>query len=372
MSQQPWGTPPSRQASWPAPQRPPYPTAYQTQPLQTGPFGYSPTGYPPPRQQPPRRRNPFAGALRVVVWVVAILFVASLLKDLLATRESAGPAPSAPIPTEPGSSTYVNEDYAPPPVDLSPPEIPVPRTVRDAYAFIEENPLYDQSIPVPTNCQMAAVDPSRATRAQLESHFNELMACLMAVWEEPVEAAGFQMPRPPVQVYDRPIRTACGAFEDVNAAYCSGDQRIYYAQPLLESFPASVANATYAAEMILAHEFGHAIQARTGILVSERALEQRESTNDALVLSRRTETQADCFSAQYVRSVAQSQQLGLADLQGLSALAYNLGDDVLTGQVNANEGHGLGRSRQAWFDRGLSSDAVGVCNTFIAAPSEVR
>ena len=316
--------------------------------------------------------------------VVAILMLASFVRGLLdeatglelptrpePTRPDA-PAPAPQVPGDP-NSPYRNEGYAPPPPSRNPPAVPGPRTLDAAGRLVVANPLYEETIPTPTNCRMDAIDINGASAAQKQDHFNELMGCLMAVFADPVEASGFAMPRPPVTVYTRPIKTACGDFSDLNAAYCTGDQRIYYANSLLRAFPANVANAHYAAEMVLAHEFGHAVQARTAILISEKYLEQDARTERAaLDLSRRTEVQADCLSGQYVRSVAQSQSLGPDQLRALGELAWNLGDDVLTGQPGYSGGHGSGNARQDWFSRGLSSDAISVCNAFVAPADEVR
>ena len=320
--------------------------------------------------------------------VVAILMIASFLRGLMddvmgaqlpgvpdapanPTRPDA-PAPAPQVPDDP-TSPYLNEDYTPPPADRNPPAVPGPRNMDAAGRLVRSNPLYDQQVPTPTNCRMAAVDVPSASAAEKQEHFNELMGCLMTVFAEPVEAAGFQMPRPPVVVYTRPIKTACGDFAEVNAAYCTGDQRVYYANTLLRAFPANVASAPYAAEMILAHEFGHAVQARTAILISEKYLEQdARSERAAQDLSRRTEVQADCLAGQYVRSVAQSQNLGPGELERLSGLAYNLGDDVLSGRPGWSGGHGTGAARQDWFDRGLGSDAIAACNAFVASEDEVR
>ena len=325
-----------------------------------------------------------------MIAVVAILMLASFVRGLLDSASGAqapdrpplptqpdAPAPGPPVPRPqvPGDPTspYQNEEYAPPPVDRNPPAVPGPRNMDAAGRLVRANPLYDQRIPTPTNCQMAAVDVPAASAAEKQEHFNELMGCLMTVFADPVEAAGFQMPRPPVVVYNRPIKTACGDFREVNAAYCTGDQRVYYANSLLRAFPPQVASAQYAAEMILAHEFGHAIQARTAILISEKYLEQDAgSERAALDLSRRTEVQADCLAGQYVRSVAQSQGLDAEALARLSDLAHNLGDDVLSGRPGYSGGHGTGNARQDWFTRGLGSDAIGVCNAFVASSDEVR
>lgn len=219
---------------------------------------------------------------------------------------------------------------------------------------------------------MAAL-PANATPSVKQTHFNELMGCLMRVFADPVEQAGFTMPRPPVTVYTRPIQTACGSFDQVNAAYCTGDQRIYYAHNLLDAFPPEVTRARYAAELVLAHEYAHAVQARTAILISEKYLEDQARTQAAQQeLSRRTEVQADCMAGQYVRSVAQSQQLDAQAIRGLSNVAYNIGDDVLSGRPGQVGGHGSGQARQEWFDRGVGSDAISTCNTFTAPSNQVR
>ncbi len=221
---------------------------------------------------------------------------------------------------------------------------------------------------------MAAGRRGSASAAEKQAHFNELMGCLMTVFAEPVEAAGFEMPRPPVVVYTRPIKTACGDFAEVNAAYCTGDQRVYYANSLLRAFPARVANAPYAAEVILAHEFGHAIQARAAILISEKYLEQDARTErEAMDLSRRTEVQADCLAGQYVRSVAQSQSLGAARAARARASWRTTWATTCCPDARAI---GRPRHRRTLARTGSTAASarttVGVCNTFVAGSDEVR
>ncbi len=409
MTQQPWGTPqppsaawPPPQPGWPAPQAPQW-SAQQQWPAQrqwppqqqwgapqqwpSAPQAWPPQQqwpapqqqWPAPQQQwpapqpagrPPRRPSLLGIVLRLALLVVALVFVSSVVRSIL--QPSTPPVDPGPA-TVPGNGSYVNEGYSPPPPNLNPPPIPGPRDAAAADTLIRQNQLYTQTVPTPTRCGAGGIDGTTASKAELEGYLTTMMGCLMTVWNGPVTDAGFQLPRPPVTVYDRPVKTACGNFDDVNAAYCSGDQRIYYAQPLLRSFPASIRNSPHAVSMIVAHEFGHAIQARTAILASEKRLEDRAaSENAALELSRRIETQADCLAGQYVRSIAQSQGMSDADLRSLGTFTYNLGDDVLSGKPGWSEGHGLGTTRQNWFVRGLGSSAVSTCNTFTVPGSQVR
>lgn len=123
----------------------------------------------------------------------------------------------------------------------------------------------------------------------------------------------------------------------------------------------------------MAHEFGHAIQGRTGLLVSAHGLAQEaDSKSDANRLIRRLETQADCFSGQFIRSVSQSLGVQRSDIDGILATYEAIGDDVLTGQSDVDGNHGLAATRKYWGSVGLSNSAIGKCNTFSAEPRLVR
>lgn len=399
MSQQHWGAPPPPQpggtwsrgpapwqggsAGWPTNAYGPPPGQFSARAAQPGygqppyppqPYpGYAPGGPWQPPRPPQRKRGGFTSAIQVALVVIGLIIAFNVLRALVGGIVGMGPAPAPSNPNDP-TVTYQNESYVPPPVAKNPPAVPGPRDLDAAQKLTTANPLYQESVPVPTNCQMRnSVPVSQMSANQKEAHFNELMGCLMTVWINPVEDAGFQLPRPRVYVYTSPIKTACGNFDDVNAAYCAGDQRIYYANTLMDSFPASVSSANYSAEVVLAHEFGHAIQARTAILISEKYLEQDANGKAAKqALSRRTEVQADCFAGEFVQSVAHSQRLTPSDLDGLGELMYHMGDDVLTGKPDYVGGHGTGKARQTWFTRGVRDAQLQTCNSFVAPADQVR
>ena len=61
----------------------------------------------------------------------------------------------------------------------------------------------------------------------------------------------------------------------------------------------------WTADVVMAHEYAHLVQGRAGIAISAYALAQRsgdKGTEFAYV--RRLETQADCFSGMFLRSVS--------------------------------------------------------------------
>ncbi len=362
---QQYGQPQYPQAQYPQA----YPQAQYVPQAQYGQPGYGQPGrFQPSGQgvQPggPRRGNPFRNLLLGLILVIAVGFFAIALTNYLGADVPGGNWPSANPTTAP--------PVAVPEPDFDPPAVPQPETYEEAEKWLTENAAYTQSAPIPTDCQVPGIDLPEASVTELTDHMNALTGCLWRVWSAPLEAAGFQMPRPPVTVYTEPITTACGDQDDVNAVYCAADQRIYYAKPLYKIFPKDQQRMAFVADTIIAHEFGHAIQARTGILISSIAWEQKASKAEARVFSRRLEVQADCFAGMFTSAVGASSGLSNDDLVNLREVMYNLGDDVLSGKANYDGDHGLGKSRKTWFTTGQDNSLMGTCNTYTVPAAAVR
>ncbi|HRA05531.1 MAG TPA: neutral zinc metallopeptidase [Propionicimonas sp.] len=390
---QAWGAPaPGTQYQQPQYQQPPQyqqQAGYTQNPYQTQ-QSYPPPGtFYPTNPGGPKRRNPLRGFVLGLLMVVGLALFAMTLLNFLnggTDEESAGSqpgdVPSVSVPsTEPEASTGAEPStpegsagaaVSAPKPDYNPSDIPQPDTYSQATKWLTANTVYGQSVANPTECSVPEIDMTKASVSALTEHLNDLTACLWKVWSPPLEAAGFELPRPPVTVYTEPITTGCGSLDDVNAVYCAADQRIYYAKPLYKIFPADQQRARFVVETVLAHEFGHTIQARTGILISSMAWEQKSSESEAKVFSRRLEVQADCLSGMFSSAVAQTSGLSAAELANLAKVMYSLGDDVLSGEANYNGDHGLGRSRQAWLATGLENVQIAKCNTFTAPASSVR
>jgi uncharacterized protein len=321
------------------------------------PFGGGPPAYGPttPLPRPPTRRP--ARLLLIALVAVALAALAGLAIASLTTR--------------PSQAAYANDDYQVPPPETSPPPLPQPTSYEQAEEWVTANTFYNQTAPVPVRCTSQPIDVTTATDAQLETHFNGLMECMVRVWQPPITAADWIIVRPTVTVYGDEITTKCGSV-GVNAFYCSADQQLYYSNQLPQVIP-SVATNKWTADIIMAHEYGHLLQGRTGISISSHALAQR-SGDKATELSylRRLETQADCLSGMFIRSVSVSLGVQQNDLEGIEATFVAIGDDTLSGDPAIVGNHGLARSRLFWGNRGLGTSAVGDCNTYLAPAGEVR
>ncbi|WP_420175944.1 neutral zinc metallopeptidase [Luteococcus sp. OSA5] len=384
----PWGPPTvqSRRNPYARPQQTPYPNPYAPGSGQVV-FG----GRPPQRP----RRNPFATLLKALILLAVLGFLGLvalgwLLSQVVSTIELPEPTqaptlsqpsaqPSLPERSETGgprpspeAGNYQNDGYVVPPVDRNPPGLPEPETYEKATDLLKANPLYDSDIPSPVRCEMAEIDVDRASRSELTEHLNQMMGCLMRVWDEPLQQAGFQAVRPSVTVYSNPVTTKCGKLPMQNAVYCGADQQVYYAQDLPRVIPRELRDSRFITESVVAHEFGHAVQARSAILVSELAWEEKSNKSTALQLSRRLEVQADCMAGMFLGSIQQSTDMTDEELQNVGKLFYSIGDDVLTGRAGYEGNHGSGQSRLAWTNRGLQSTSVARCNSFTAPADEVR
>ena len=328
------------------------------------PYGQPPPGYAPGGvpsfgrgPQPPRQR----GGGRLLLLALIVIAGLSVLGFIGTGLGTGGTSDTA----------YQNDDYTVPPPDLSPPPLPTPDTYEQAEQVVTDSPFYGQTAPAPVRCEAEPIDVGAASDAQLEQHFEGAMACLVRVWEPPVTRAGLIIVRPSVTIYGAKMTTRCGT-SGVNAFYCAADQQVYYSNRLDDELPI-VAQDRWAADVVIAHEFGHALQARTGILISAKALGQNSDDEQTdLLYSRRLETQADCFSGMYIRSVSQSLGIDQPDLQGIEDTYQAVGDDQVTGDPTILGNHGLARSRVFWGDTGLGNGSVGACNTFTVPASQVR
>jgi len=267
---------------------------------------------------------------------------------------------------------YQNESYQVPPPDKNPPALPQPDSEAQAIQLTQHNKIYAQTMPVPIRCELRPITAS-STDAELQTHLNALMACLVRAWEPPVTAAGYQIVRPSVTIFGDSIQTKCGKAGGGNAFYCPADQQVYYSRTLPDVV-ADLKGSKWGPDLVLAHEFGHAVQGRTGILISANGLEQvvGPKTAKGLELSRRIETQADCFSGLFLRSSSRSLGITQKDVPAMEVIFVAIGDDTLSGNPNIESSHGHGVNRLYWARRGIGNSDVGTCDTFTAPSSKVQ
>jgi hypothetical protein len=198
-----------------------------------------------------------------------------------------------------------------------------------------ESPAQGQ--PIRTDTQ-TAFDYERYNQT-LESVF----ASLEQYWAEALpEAFGVEFTPPSRYVYYRPEEAPgprCGDEQAPakNAFYCPAGDFIAWDESGLV-IPYYVQAGDFAAAFVLAHEFGHAMQAR---------LPQRERLT---VLS---ELQADCFAGAWSRHVEEQGQLEAGDLDEATLAVFSARDLPGT-DFSDPRAHGTGFERTRAFSDGYA------------------
>lgn len=303
--------------------------------------------------KPTKRRSPVRALVTAGMALAAVVIVA-----MVAINLAGG-----------GTVNYANSDYHVPTAPTQPDPIPAPATNAEANTFLEENPVYAETIPSPVQCEMSKdFNAETATDAELQAQLDELVTCNLRVWGPSLERAGFTTHRPSVTIYGKEINSPCGK-SSINAFYCSANQQLYFSNQMFEVLP--VTRQSHIVDMIMAHEYGHLLQGRFGIFGTIMKLDF-PSEDKQMETMRRVEVQADCFSGLYLKSVSQSMDYDQQQVQTFLDAYHAIGDDVLSGKEGFSADHGTGDARRFWGQTGLSTDQIGKCNTFSAPSAQVR
>jgi predicted metalloprotease len=318
--------------------------------------------WPPPQLAPPPRsilavdtaakKNSPATTVSVLVLVLALVLSVALLgrDDLFAgvtviagspvaaadQPQAAGAPRSTPVP---GSSTQ-----------------PAPKSVLET----DTNPLLVDGISLaPVTCTLPAI--SRDAE-QLRAYYQAAIGCLDEAWRPVLERVNEPFSSPRLEI--KAGRSLCGeapSAEEATAYYCSGGKVIFMpTDRLLDQ--AGLSQAAHLA--VLAHEYGHHVQALSGILISayEKGQKFDKDAPEKLELTRRAELQANCFSGMFIASVtgrgSVSAKLG-------KAAADSFKDTV------ADNTHGSVKHQVRWGKAGFDNNKTAACNTWTAGADEV-
>ena len=151
------------------------------------------------------------------------------------------------------------------------------------------------------------------------------------------DAGGVYVPPKEIKVSDVPIDTPCGKSEAGNAGYCPTSHSIYADYNFLHKFYKE--HGDFTVLVILAHEWGHAIQQQVGITKAKHGGIQ-------------VELQADCFCGAYAKNAEKAGYLEEGDLdEGVMGL-FKVKDPKGFPWFHP-EAHGKGYQRINFFLEGL-------------------
>lgn len=343
--------------------------------------GYPGYNQPFPGQQPWPQPSPKRGGSGW--WLALPLVVVALMIGYFALTQGASPGPEEPTnhdptPTHTGPNgdpsdddtdpptdvAYKNEDYRVPAIGQGPAEVYDP---HDRPALLNANPFYSQKVAEPVFCEARAVEDVTDARS-LQDRMEDLGECLTRVHGPALEAAGFKAHRPQVLVYSSDGESPCGKLDEAGAFYCPANQRIY----MSDQISLIAGKDITAIDYVMAHEYSHNVQGRNGSLL-QRYYEQKKlgSKEEQAEVTRRIETQADCYAAAFMHSVSHAMRYDDRDRELVIRTAGSVGDNP--NPKNGEPGtHGVAKSRMLWTKRGWEASTYNECNTFSAPSSEVR
>jgi predicted metalloprotease len=271
---------------------------------------------------------------------------------------------------------------APAPSPTSATSTSVPATPKSGHGqtksqtniSLKKNSIYAVDLGgVRVSCKVKVRSPKPPLQdANLGAYGKKLVGCLMKAFGKPLAARGVELTTPKVKAYRRTIKTPCGRFSqrDAPAYYCSVTRTIYW--------PVSGDNSNEAYTFarlgyvgLVAHEFGHHMQAASGMLgeYGQRSFETK-SRSERYRLSRRLELQAQCFEGIFLAATARS--IGLSGNDRYQLRVWH----TYTGDEDPPEGrkpdHGSSAAQLRWLNRGLGSADFGRCNTWRASKQSVK
>ena len=191
---------------------------------------------------------------------------------------------------------------------------------------------------------------------------------LNQTWQPEFQRAGIGFQQPTLVFYSGGTRSGCGgASSAMGPFYCPADQGIYIDTSFYDQMARQLgAGGDFARYYVIAHEYGHHIQALTGVADAIRSA-QSQNPRAANQLQVRMELQADCYAGVWAGKNRNLVDPGDFE-EGMTAAAA-IGDDALTGgRVSAeNFTHGTSQQRMEALRAGMETADDTVCDRYVQA-----
>jgi hypothetical protein len=302
---------------------------------------------PPEPAAVPERNSPVA-----IVGVLGLILLVVLSVALI----GGGQVVVAGVPlASPGPESKPNA--AAPPSTSAPGSAEKPRP----QVALEGNALLTPGMPMPAvTCRLPAFG---RTAEQLKAYYQAMVGCLDDAWKPLLAQVNEPWESPRLSVDDEPS-SGCGtpSRQEAVAFYCPRDKAIFMPRNrVIESMGTSQGSHI----MVLAHEYGHHVQALSGINsgLGVKMGNMAEDSPEYLELTRRMELQADCFSGMFITAVT-----------GRGSISKTLGNAAAGAFRNsvADKTHGSVKHQIQWGTTGVKKNNTSACNTWQVPASEVN
>jgi predicted metalloprotease len=212
---------------------------------------------------------------------------------------------------------------------------------------------------------------------ELDCEVVAVVNSLDGYWSDAFARSGITYQPPRTNFFSGGVRTGCGsASSAVGPFYCPADNEVYidlsFFRELETRFGAE--GGPFARAYVIAHEYGHHIQALLG--TSERVRPGETGPTSGSV---RLELQADCYAgvwANHAESVPTASGQPLIrdvtrdDVAAALDTAARIGDDYIQSQLGGGQvdesqfSHGSSAQRERWYTTGYETGDPTRCDTF--------
>ncbi|WP_243711373.1 neutral zinc metallopeptidase [Actinomadura sp. KC216] len=231
-----------------------------------------------------------------------------------------------------------------------------------------DSKLYKTGALTPVNCTVPRIEPSAES---MRRFMDVLSDCLDVSWTRQFEKAGIPYQKPDRVFWVEPGRSPCGSYPapGASAFYCPANNTMYVGLRHVVETSGGEPLSHYAVfARIIAHEYGHHVQDRAGILLyADRQMESAGTAarNEA---SRRIELQAQCFAGAFLGAERTTLPMTQEQYTAMIIDLRGRGEDRLPPD---ERDHGLGRHYAGWVVTGYDGRRLTLCNTWTAPPSKV-
>jgi predicted metalloprotease len=223
-------------------------------------------------------------------------------------------------------------------------------------AALARNPIYRAGKLAAPRCAEPAMPPTSLRNVQ--TYYAEFVGCLNKAWAPVIRKAGFTFTPPKLDVVLGKSPSSPCHFYDGPAYYC-GDTIYLDAKADLDGYRDDPEWSRAWMAVIIGHEYGHHVQALTGILAAKY---ERGLTLNGIELhqeeSRRLELQASCFGGAYLGADRTSFPLEDGRL--------DLWREVVARTEDPKHDHGTAGDHALWSSAGLDAAGPAACNTYAA------
>lgn len=183
-------------------------------------------------------------------------------------------------------------------------------------------------------------DTTTTSSMSMEEVFGTVEQDLIAFWSGVFKDEGYDYQPPQLILWDGyEMDTRCGTVPaEAGPLYCPFDDTIYFPVDFSEWL---YSMGDFAVAAAIAHEWGHSVQERIGLLGSVESIQ--------------TELQADCFAgayAEYITNRSELLVLEKGDIQEGADTFFTLGDPEGTDWFDPRA-HGTGAEREQAFEDGV-------------------